>query len=237
MGSRHWVDGRSAKELAKAWFPAPGIACVPTEVEAILSSSPILGNVAFSDAEPEAIVRFDSFGGEPRNCDLLARAQCVAGTVMVSVEAKADEPFGKLIGEEYDRAIARPGSRSPERIRMLASAVLRQSVEQCRDLRYQLLHGAAGALVAATARDSQIAIFLVHEFQTELTRRRNVVRNQSDLDAFVQALSAGRTGTVETGRLYGPWRVRGNKFISPDVDLFIGKAVRNTLGGTAAERT
>jgi hypothetical protein len=38
-GLRHWVDGRSAKELARAWFPPAGGLSVPEEFLALVNSS------------------------------------------------------------------------------------------------------------------------------------------------------------------------------------------------------
>ena len=61
----HWVDGRSAKELAKAWFPADGTISIPPELSALLESSDVLGKaVKLSAGEPEVVVRFDSFRGD-----------------------------------------------------------------------------------------------------------------------------------------------------------------------------
>jgi hypothetical protein len=158
-GREHWVDGRSAKELAKAWFPFSGTASVPREIKILLNSSNVLGAIKLIDAEPESIVRFDAFRGEPRNCDLLARGQSDLGTVVVSIEGKADEPFGKLIGEEFDAGVARSGSKLPDRMRLLTMGILGRTVEQSRELRYQLLHGIAGSITAAKSRGARIAIF------------------------------------------------------------------------------
>ena len=71
MGSKHWKDGRSAKELAKA-FCAPGVPAVPTELLDLLASSDQLGAVQFTQAWPEHKIRLDSFFGETRNADLAA---------------------------------------------------------------------------------------------------------------------------------------------------------------------
>ena len=43
-GLKQWVDGRSAKELAKA-FCSSGRVTVPRAVEALLASNPVLGSV------------------------------------------------------------------------------------------------------------------------------------------------------------------------------------------------
>jgi len=72
--SQHqWVDGRSAKEAARAWLEQGGGA-MPQEVHEALRRHPRFGLVRRWDAEPEARLRFDAFAGEPRNTDLLVIA-------------------------------------------------------------------------------------------------------------------------------------------------------------------
>ena len=95
-GKAHWKDNRSAKELAKAWFPASGDPVVPDELSRLFLSSPAVGLIEFESGEPEALVRFDDVPGEPRHSDLLLIGSCALGRIVVSIEAKADESFGQL---------------------------------------------------------------------------------------------------------------------------------------------
>jgi hypothetical protein len=243
----HWQDGRSAKELAKAWFPTGGgnsVPVIPREFSDLLESSDVLGEIKLCEGEPEVVVRFDSFQGEPRNSDLLIGAACQLGKIEISVEAKADEVFGSTIGYALDGCkkrnkdasnTANPGkfSRVADRIEHLATAVLNMDVEDCRKLRYQLLYGTAATLSAAAQHDALIAIFIVHEFITERTKDANHKRNAADLDRFVRALSRDNTLSVQPGHLLGPFRVPGNAYIPRSVDFFIGKAIqdlRNSSG-------
>ena len=73
--TKHWKDGRSAKESARAWLErAPD--CVPAEIEKALSAHPDFGRILPGwSAEPEARVAFDSFRGEPANLDVLLKAR------------------------------------------------------------------------------------------------------------------------------------------------------------------
>jgi hypothetical protein len=151
-GRKQWVCGRSAKELAKAWFPAAGVISAPQEFFDLINSSETLGSVRLCEGEPEVKVKFDDFGGETRNCDLVMRAVSGIGRVEISVETKADEPFSKLVGESFDQGARSPNSNVPKRICRLASAVLGRKVEDIRDLRYQLLYGTAAALSVAKQR-------------------------------------------------------------------------------------
>jgi hypothetical protein len=226
-GQDHWVDGRSAKELAKAWFPTAGVISVPEEFSSLVNSSDIIGNVTLCEGEPEAIVRFDPFGG-PRNCDLLVHGLCDLGQIAISVEAKADEEFGKTIGQRFDAGERCPGSNVPKRISNLTSAMLEMRVEESRDLRYQLLHGTAAALSIAKKHGAAIAMFIVHEFVTELTDNAKHKQNAADLDRFAGVLSRGRFLHVGADQLFGPMRVPGNTYIPKSVDLYIGKTLRDT---------
>ena len=231
-----WKDGRSAKELAKAWFPAavPGLPEIPPELLALLE---VLGDIDLCEGEPEAVVRVDCFGGEPPNCDLLIHGACQLGKIAIYVEAKADEPFGALVGQAFDKGerINRAFDRGeqprrsdlPEQIRGLTSAVLGKPVEDCRKLRYQLLYGTAAALSAARKHDAVAAIFAVHEFVTECTEDAKLKKNAKDLNKFVRTLSGLRKQRVHPERLLGPFLVPGNEHIPGSVKLFIGKATRN----------
>ena len=96
--TEQWVDGRSAKEAARAWLEAaPGR--MPAEVVAALERHPAFGSVIDWAAEPEVRLPFDSFDGEPRNTDLLVTARDEHGLYLVAVEAKADETFSETVSE------------------------------------------------------------------------------------------------------------------------------------------
>jgi hypothetical protein len=60
-----WVDGRSAKEAARAWLQTPN-EDLPTEIVEILASHPAFTPVREWFAEPEVQLRFCQFAGEPR---------------------------------------------------------------------------------------------------------------------------------------------------------------------------
>jgi hypothetical protein len=228
-GRAQWKDGRSAKELAKAWFSVGSGVSIPEEFLCLLNSSRTLGSVSLCEAWPEVAVRFDPFRGEPRNCDLLVRGISDRGPVMVSVEAKADERFGDLVGASFDAAAKRHKSNAPERMRRLAKAVLGKEVEEIRSLRYQLLYATAATLSAAEKHGAQTAIFIVHEFVTALTEEAKHRQNNLDFQNFVSVLSAGEIEHIQQGHLLGPLRVPGNDNVSGKLDLYIGKAVRNTV--------
>jgi hypothetical protein len=88
----HWKTGRSAMELAKAWFrqdhPQP-----PDELISLLHSSTRLQSIQFTSGIPEQVTPLPE-RGEGRNHDLALIGNTDDEQVTVNVEAKADEPFG-----------------------------------------------------------------------------------------------------------------------------------------------
>ena len=225
----HWVDGRSAKELAKAWFPAPGDPEVPAELRTLLNSREKTRDIAFDRGEPERVTVFDDCGGEGRNADLVLWGHNRAGKVLVSIEAKADESFGEIAGEYVQKSTAsNPRSRVPERFDLLCRGAFGVEPDRpdVRALRYQLLTAIAGTLVEAQVYGADIATFIVHEF-VGTTDDKKVLANAADLDRFVRALSKGNAGAVPPGTLAGPFRVPGNEHFAGTEQLYVGKCRRH----------
>jgi hypothetical protein len=215
----HWVDGRSAKELAKAFFRS-GALRVPEELGDLLASSSALGPVQLVSAWPEHSIRLDSYRGEPRNADLAAVATASVGPIALTIEAKADETYGATIAEEL--AAKRERSNLPKRIESLGRGVLAKSVEELGALRYQLLHATAATLIFAHEHRAAAAIFVVLEFRGPSCSRANLDRNAADLNAFLRVLSPNGPTIVE-GRLCGPFSVPGGGPVPSVIPLFVGK--------------
>jgi hypothetical protein len=222
MGSRQWKDGRSAKELAKA-FCAPGVPTVPAELLDLFASSDQLGAVQLTQAWPEHKIRLDSYFGETRNADLAAVGTGNEGAVAVTIEAKADEPFGPTIAQAL--AVASPTSKLPARMAALAKSVLGRLPCEISNLRYQLLHGIAGTLIFAKEHKATAAVFVVLEFDGPSCSPQKLTDNAADLDAFVLALSPAAT-PIRAGQIVGPFFVPGGGRVPANLPLFVGKAVR-----------
>jgi hypothetical protein len=188
-----------------------------------LASSPTLGVVHLTEAWPEHKIRLDWFRGETRNADLAAVALGKPGVVAVTVEAKADGSFGRTIAEALAAAPAE--SNVPKRITTLASAVLVCTPAEIGSFRYQLLHGTAAGLILACEQAASAAVFAVLEFLGPSCSPRNLRRNASDLNAFIQALFPGASPLVP-GQLVGPFSVPGGGLVPSGIPLFIGKASR-----------
>jgi hypothetical protein len=228
-----WKDGRSAKEVARAWL-GDGTNALPEEVEAILSGHQDFGPVLAWDAEPEVKLRFDDFPGEPRNSDIVVDALDTFGSYLLAVEAKADEPYGDTLVQTLLDALERrqdnPRSNGIARVEQLTEALLgtkKKNSVRIGDLRYQLLTACAGALCEAERKRYSRSIMLVHEFVTSATADEKHIRNEADLENFVNRLSDGVVTNVPRGQLCGPFFVPGEPLLRSKVALYIGKVTRN----------
>jgi hypothetical protein len=226
---RHWRDGRSAKELADAWCRS-GSPCVPSEVQNILHSHPDIGELILLSGEPEVRLPFDDIAGEPRNADLVLLAEDARGRVAITVEAKADEPFGETLAVALATArkvkLENPRSHRETRIDQLIASLMPANSSGTAGFaatRYQLLTAAAGTLAWARQVGAQRAVLLVHEFTGPDTDDRKVAANSTDLDAFVAQISAGRITSLESGKLAGPITVPGHPLFEKAAALYIGK--------------
>ena len=234
-----WKDGRSAKECARAWLEKPDY--VPTEISQVIRKHPDFSRILPGwSAEPEARVPFDSFGGEPSNLDVLLTAKDEKGLIVIAVEAKADEPFGRTIKdtlrEAYKRKAENPKSRGVDRLEQLAESILGVPGDRLAEigkLRYQLLTASAAALAEAKCQSAQRAVVIIHEFVTACTSDQKHHDNAKDLNAFVHKLSDGMVAAVAKGTMQGPFELPGQQLIDSPIQFYIGKAVRNLRSNQA----
>lgn len=121
-----WKPERSAYELARAWCEPDG-PHIPNQLRRLLDSRPETRSARFDVAMPEHRIRFDRHGGEPRNADMALVGRTDAGKIAITIEAKADEPFGATVAETFSNALERlienPRSRGVRRIEDLAHAL------------------------------------------------------------------------------------------------------------------
>lgn len=219
---RHWKDGRSAKESARAWLDASP--ALPSEIRDVLHSCNDIGPLQDWCAEPEAKVRIDEFPREQPNIDVLVTGYDDYGPVVVAIEAKADEPFGETVektrsGAEKDLK-KKPNSKRLARLQRLAE-LFRLSLDtpDVLKLRYQLMTLTAAVLAKAERRSAQRAIVIVHEFITPLTTAEYRTRNSHDLDRFL-ATVFGQRNSLRPGTLFGPYKSTRKPM------LYFGKARR-----------
>jgi hypothetical protein len=227
-----WKQGRSAAELAAAWCGS-GQPQVPQQLVDLLASHPDTAGCQVVEGWPEHAIPFDRHGGEPRNADLALEATLGDLKIAITIEAKADEEFGKLTGEVLADAVDRglvAHSNGVQRVRDLAAALLPPRGDTAPPLpplsaiRYQLLTAAAGTLAFAISIGAPRAVLIVHEFVTDQTRDERHDANRRDLEVFLRRLSAGADSAVVPGQMLGPYRVPGGAH-APAPELYLGKIV------------
>jgi len=203
----HWKDFRSAKELARAWLRKTPHE-VPYELLTLFETRVETRGLNLEVATAEVIVRLDDFGGNHRNSDLVAEGQKGKKKLVVSIEAKADERFGnKTIGQ----ALKNANPNRTQRIDHLSRAVFGTAVnDKIADLRYQLLHALAAAVIEAENRKSAYAIFVIHEFKSHTLNQTKVAANARDLEAFIHAVPGWENQAIRPGRLLPPIQLCGD---------------------------
>lgn len=241
----HWVAGRSAYELAHAWC-GDGQPVMPAAMRALLDSRPETAGMVVECVFPEHRITFDSHGGEPRNADLAFTGSTSAHTVAVTIEAKADEPYGLTIAKTssaaHVRRITNPLSKGIERITDLIAALLPPGAteQSCvDDLYYQLLTATAGTLAYAVEHSAPVGVLVIHEFITDKTKDALHARNAEAYQDFIQRLRGDPVSQAELHGLIGPFNVPGRPLFPEVPALLIGKIttnLRNTEGGSPAEK-
>ena len=193
---REWAEGRSARELARAWVERDAA----NRVSALLTSLPAFAGLVLDRGVTEKPTRFDDLPGDPHRHDLLVTGRSPAGPVVIGVRSRADEPFDDPLDAWITRAraLAEPAS-APARLDRLTSAFFGTTLDTdplLAPLRYQLLAAFAATLADAREQGAAAAVLLVHEFETPWTNADLHRRNAEDLDAFAGKLMPGveRTG-------------------------------------------
>lgn len=233
-GAAQWRDGRSAKECAICWYGEDGGPAVPAELRSLLDSHDLTKGCDLVSGIPEHQVRFDRLRGEPRNADFAAVANRGTDRIAISIEAKADEPFDRYVGELLSHTIDRTshGVRSNlvKRIEDLSAALLPQpgrGKPGLVDIRCQLLTGIAGAVAYGIEQEASLAVFIVHEFVSNATEDDAHAQNAADLDCFIRRFSDRAFDRISPGELLGPIQIPGQPLFDSAPPILIGKAVRN----------
>jgi Domain of unknown function (DUF6946) len=221
MGSRHWKDGRSAKELAKSWF-RKGFACPPEEMRLLLEEA-FQTAMEFDEARPECIIELDDFRGEHRNCDLVVLCRAGMKHITINIEAKADEPLGdSTVGAYYDQKL-NSSSNVPKRIESLSAALFGKKPDALiRSLRYQLVHSAAATLIEADVSKAEVAVFLVQEFYSASLSSVKLQQNRTDWTTFVRAFPELTHVEVGKNQIVGPISVPGGGRVPNSIPLYLG---------------
>jgi hypothetical protein len=198
--TKQWRPGYSAKELADCWERADGF---PAAVQAVFkdSSEPALRELTLLLAIPEFKVDLPPAGGRPSQNDLFVLARAGDGQLaVIMVEGKVAEAFGPMLSYWWKDGT----SGKQERFDFLCRT-LGLPNELPPEIRYQLLHRTASAILTAREFRATYAILLVHSFSAEHAWL-------ADYQAFLALMGAsGAVGKLveipghKKPRLYAGW--------------------------------
>jgi hypothetical protein len=128
-------------------------------------------------------------GTRPSQTDLLVVARSVSGLVVIAVESKVDEPFGPVVSEWRD------GTPGKERRLLFLCELLGLDPGAVGDLRYQLFHRTAAALIEAERFHASKAVMLVHSFSATRAHFDDYAAFAAALSAHAEPDSVCRVGT------------------------------------------
>ena len=155
--SKQWKTGHSAKALAYCWMEAKGF---PRSVKRVFqrSSHNVFKDVNFLVGFVEHKVPL--LGGiRPSQNDILVLAKSKNDLVAIAVEGKVLEPFGETI-EDWLKA----DSKGKKTRLTFLSDLLQLNQDSLQEIRYQLLHRTASAVIEAKRFNASTALMLVHSF-------------------------------------------------------------------------
>lgn len=150
-----WVTGYSARTLAYSWEAASGL---PPEIADLTFAAFGPGELLFAIPEHKTAL---PGGKRESQSDVFALVRHESGLATYTIEGKVDEPFGPTVDEWMVNAS--DGKR--ERLDFILGLL---GIEHCPgDIRYQLLHRTASALIEADRFDAKLAGMIVHSFSPE----------------------------------------------------------------------
>ena len=185
----HWKRRASAMELAIQWTMASvsGGSGLPGAVEKVVAEVPGGDRCKVKLAIPELQTALDT-RGKPSQTDLWVLLQTEGGFISLSVEAKANEPFGELTGKWL--SVEKNEGRWA-RLRSLCSELgLDSEGEPVKGLMYQLLHRTVATLLEAREWKASAAVMLVQSFGEG---SRESERSWQHFESFCTALGAEST--------------------------------------------
>ncbi|MGE3495036.1 MAG: hypothetical protein AB7N73_10090 [Gemmatimonadales bacterium] len=184
----HWKRGRSAWELAVSW---EGVRTtergMPPEVAAAFDRNEQLADPRLLLGIVEHRVELDT-AKTPSQNDLWCMIRTASGLASVAVEGKAGEDFDRPLSLWMGRESATKRARLEFLVETLGAAWPPAS-----DLRYQLFHRTASAILEARRWDVPNAVMLVQSFGESTT-------SWSDYSAFATYLGLH----ASRGEISGP---------------------------------
>lgn len=198
---KHWQPGFSAMSTALSWENADGL---PPEIEAVFSNSDEIGlrDAQLALAIPEYKVRLKG-GIRPSQNDVFALLTSSAGLISMVVEGKGREDFDVTL-EGWKQKTSNHGFQA-RMAHILANIGL--SGPMPGNIRYQLLHRTASAVIEANRFHAKYAVMVVQSFEEDDSKN-----HFSDFAAFLDLYGKrGKKGILihlrdSPGcRLYAAW--------------------------------
>jgi hypothetical protein len=162
---KHFTPGRSAYELA-VLYSKPGYPTIPTELRCILDSHEDTKGVVIDSGKVERETPLPHSTRGNRCHDLSFEGSLASCEIFVSIEGKADEPFGGNVANELRTALIRSADTNfPKRLNSLTQHLLgvlafedpqgKQLNPVIKSVPYQLLAGIVATLVEAGERGAK----------------------------------------------------------------------------------
>jgi len=156
---KHWKSGYSAKALATCWENAKGF---PASVKSVFDRSgiSIFKNIEVLLAIPEYKVSLPG-GSRASQNDLFVLANGGGKLISIAVEGKVSEDFGTIVSEWMKSKDKQ--TKKNTRLTFLLDKI-KLNNKPVENIRYQLLHRTASAVIAAEKFSASNALMMVHSF-------------------------------------------------------------------------
>ncbi len=168
----HWKPGYSAQSAAESWENVKGL---PKEIIKAFNQDEGFKNSEMLLAIPEFKVPLPG-GSRPSQNDLLVVTSNEKGLSIITVEAKVDEGFDKTVNEWIAKT-----TNWKVRLDYLINKINFPAIESG-NLRYQLFHRLASAIIMAKKFHAKNALMIIQSFQSD--DKKN---HFSDYQNFLQA--------------------------------------------------
>lgn len=192
----HWKVGRSARTLANCWQAADGF---PPEFQKALREAKL--DLELLIALPEHRVPLPG-GSRPSQTDLFVLARDESGALItIAVEGKAGEPFGPLVSEW----LRDDQGGKTKRLAYLLETLGLPSGTTPGDVRYQLLHRTASAVIEAGRFNARQAMMVVHAFGEDQGGLSDFQRFASMLGVEARRVQLARATTTSPVPIWIGW--------------------------------
>jgi hypothetical protein len=219
----HWRPGRSAFLLADYWYNGKYrqlIEFINDQMKRSFEDP--------SEIYPEHKTRFDDYHG-PRNHDLFTVMTDETGPLVISIEAKVDEPFSSyLIGDYYSMSMSKKITNNqtfvPERINQLLSNIFSYPYfEDILGIQYQLFPALMGLITECVEKNIMNGLLLIHQFIPQNCDIEKIEMNNNHLVKFIKYLFIGNGRSPFNGNdenyIVGPIRISHFELLN----IYLGK--------------